>query len=309
MKALVISGGGNKGAFAGGIAEYLIKTSRKEYDLYLGTSTGSLLIPHLSLGQVDVIKHVFTNVGQSEIFSSSPFITKKSSSGQTTTKINHVNIVRMFMKGRKTLGESHSLRQLIRRSLSEEDFLKIKNNGKDVLVTVANLSTNEVEYKNAREHDYQDFCDWVWTSANLVPFMSLVTKNGCEYADGGFGNFVPIKKAIELGATEIDAIILRTNQNLVNQMPTKNALDVFFRVFGFMINQIAIDDIDLGRLEAFQNKVRINLYYIPSELNDNPLVFDRQQMKTWWQQGYEYAVSEKPVIQAPPKGFLSKFRA
>ena len=25
MKALVISGGGNKGAFAGGIAEYLIK--------------------------------------------------------------------------------------------------------------------------------------------------------------------------------------------------------------------------------------------------------------------------------------------
>ena len=47
MKALVISGGGSKGAFAGGVAQYLIKDLGYNYDLYLGTSTGSLLVPHL----------------------------------------------------------------------------------------------------------------------------------------------------------------------------------------------------------------------------------------------------------------------
>lgn len=46
MKALVISGGGSKGAFAGGVAEYLMKDKGKTYDLFLGTSTGSLLVPH-----------------------------------------------------------------------------------------------------------------------------------------------------------------------------------------------------------------------------------------------------------------------
>lgn len=49
MKALAISGGGSKGAFAGGVAEYLIQVQHKKYDLYLGSSIGSLLISHLAL--------------------------------------------------------------------------------------------------------------------------------------------------------------------------------------------------------------------------------------------------------------------
>jgi predicted patatin/cPLA2 family phospholipase len=40
MKALVISGGGSKGAFAGGIAEYLIKDYCTSYELFVGCSTG-----------------------------------------------------------------------------------------------------------------------------------------------------------------------------------------------------------------------------------------------------------------------------
>ena len=49
MRALVISGGGSKGAFAGGVAQYLIREKNIKYQLYLGSSTGSLLIPHLAL--------------------------------------------------------------------------------------------------------------------------------------------------------------------------------------------------------------------------------------------------------------------
>ena len=47
MKALVISGGGSKGAFAGGIAQYLIEEKKKNYELFVGTSTGSLMLTHL----------------------------------------------------------------------------------------------------------------------------------------------------------------------------------------------------------------------------------------------------------------------
>ena len=42
MRALVISGGGSKGAFAGGVAQYLMEREKREYDMFLGTSTGSL---------------------------------------------------------------------------------------------------------------------------------------------------------------------------------------------------------------------------------------------------------------------------
>jgi len=42
MRALVISGGGSKGAFAGGVAQYLMQEKGHTYDLLLGTSTGSV---------------------------------------------------------------------------------------------------------------------------------------------------------------------------------------------------------------------------------------------------------------------------
>ena len=52
MKALVILGGGSKGAFAGGVAEHLIREQGKKYDLYLGSSTRSLLVSHLALNKI-----------------------------------------------------------------------------------------------------------------------------------------------------------------------------------------------------------------------------------------------------------------
>ena len=54
--ALVISGGGSKGAFAGGVAQYLIEETKHHYDLFLGTSTGSLLVSHLALNKIEEIK-------------------------------------------------------------------------------------------------------------------------------------------------------------------------------------------------------------------------------------------------------------
>jgi patatin-like phospholipase/acyl hydrolase len=55
MKALVISGGGSKGAF-GRYTEYLIRDCCISYELFVGCSTGSLLMPHLALGKIDKIK-------------------------------------------------------------------------------------------------------------------------------------------------------------------------------------------------------------------------------------------------------------
>ena len=59
MKALVISGGGSKGAFAGGVAEYLINEKGNNYDIFVGTSVGSLLISHLALQKVAELKTIF----------------------------------------------------------------------------------------------------------------------------------------------------------------------------------------------------------------------------------------------------------
>lgn len=90
MRALVISGGGSKGAFAGGVAQYLIQEKNRNYDLYLGTSTGSLLIPHLAAGNIQKVYDIYTNVNQRKIFSINPFIVKKKDGREYVTIITSI---------------------------------------------------------------------------------------------------------------------------------------------------------------------------------------------------------------------------
>ncbi len=287
-KALVISGGGSKGAFAGGVVEYLMKEKNKKYDLFLGTSTGSLMVSHLALRKVDALKELYTKVNQQSIFSNSPFKIK-TIHGEKVISIRHRNTLWNFLKGRKTFGESKNLRRLIRKNVTKEMYDEIREKNKEVVVTVSNLTANKIEYKSILDCSYDDFCDWIWGSCNYVPFMSLLEKNSCQYADGGFGCLVPIREAILRGAKEIDAIILETEVTQINRMPAKNPFSLMLNVFDFMLEHVEKHNVTIGKLSAKHNDVKLNLYYTPTVLTTNSLVFDKKLMKKWWKQGYYHA--------------------
>jgi len=290
MKALVISGGGSKGAFAGGVAQYLLEERQKQYDLFLGTSTGSLLITHLALKKIAKIRKVYTSVTQNSIFSNCPFTIHRKY-GIATIGINHWNVIRNFIHGSNTFGESHNLLHLIRETITPEEFQAIQQSPVKLLVTVSNLSLNRVEYKSIDKCTYDDFCEWVWISCNYIPFMSLVRKNGCEYADGGLGSMVPIEEAIDRGAREVDAIILHTEVSHLNRMPSRNPFSMLTNMFGFMLDRIEEQNIKIGKFTANHHGAIINFYYTPTILTTNSLVFDRDQMTKWWKSGFLYAAS------------------
>jgi predicted patatin/cPLA2 family phospholipase len=288
MRALVISGGGSKGAFAGGVAQYLMQESGRTYDMFIGTSTGSLLISHLALGKIDKIKTIYSSVNQESIFSNCPFIISKKY-GSDIIGINHWNVLRNMLKGSKTFGESDNLRKLIGESLTPAEFEELKAGPKDVVVTVSNLSLNQVEYKSINECTYEEFCDWIWISSNYIPFMSLVRKDGCEYADGGLGSLVPIEEAIERGATEVDVVVLRTEVSYYNRMPSKNPFELLTNMMGFVLDRIENQNIRIGKLVATQKEAIINLYYTPTVLTTNSLIFNKEKMTLWWKKGFLYA--------------------
>ncbi|MCB4808359.1 patatin-like phospholipase family protein [Tamlana sp. 62-3] len=288
MKALVISGGGSKGAYAGGVAEYLIKEQKRDYDLFLGTSTGSLLIPHLAAGKIDEIHKVYTSVNQNDIFSVNPFVIRKKGDRQFVS-IDFLNSIWQFIKMKRTFGESKALRKHIKKHFTEGDFDLIRATKEDVVVTVSNLSMNCVEYKSINDFTYEEFCDWIWISCNYIPFMSLVKRNGFEYADGGLGCVVPIREAILRGATEVDAIILDTEKLIYNKILGKNPFSLLINLFGHLLDQVERSDIVIGKLAAKNKNVQLNLFYTPSRLTENALIFNKKLMKEWWQQGFEYA--------------------
>jgi len=288
-KALVISGGGSKGAFAGGVAEYLLKEKKNTYDIFLGTSTGSLMVSHLALGEIDALKSIYTGVNQRSIFNINPFrITNKN--GVTIVNIRHSATLLSFLKGSKTFGESKNLRKLITKKITRDIYDTILKEKKEVVVTISNFTANRIEYKSIQEHSYEDFCDWIWGSCNYIPFMSLLEKNGYQYGDGGFGCLIPIREAIERGAKVIDAIILETEITQINRMPAKNPFSLLFTIQEFMMEHVEKHNITIGKLSAKQNNVELNLYYTPTVLTTNSLVFDTKKMSKWWSSGYEYAM-------------------
>ncbi len=91
MKALVISGGGSKGAWAGGLVEYLSKEKGMDWDILIGTSTGSLLVPCIAIKAWDDIRRAYTTTSQHDIFSICPFVVHRDQ-GKFTSTFNHRSI-------------------------------------------------------------------------------------------------------------------------------------------------------------------------------------------------------------------------
>lgn len=292
MRCLVISGGGSKGAFAGGVVEFL----DREYDLYVGTSTGSLMVPMIAAEALNQLKQSYTNTTQSDIFKVSPFKITKSENGSVKVDMSIINILyNLIIRRKKSLGDSSNLRKNISKFLTKKDYDFIRTTHRDVLVCVTNSSTGNPEYKSIRECSLEDFYDWIWASTSAYPFMDSVLKDGNEYVDGGLTDPCPIQEAIDRGATEIDAIVLRTEDGTLPVEFIRNPIQGLGRVIDVMLKEINKNDIQIASLNAKGKDVKLNIYYTPRILTNNSLVFDNTTMKGWWEEGYKHAEAKNNV--------------
>lgn len=304
-RALVISGGGSKGAWAGGVAEYLIREKGYDYTYGVGASTGSILLPHLLINEIEQIKHIYTHVKARDIFTINPFKIKRVN-GEYEVKLNHFNILKSFIKGSPTFGDSHRLLRKIRKEITFKQYHQLRELNKEVVIAVSNLTKQCVEYKSSQTERYADFIDWIWGSSNYVPFMSIMHKNGFEYADGGFTSMLPLRKAMNLGEVdEVDVIVL-TPQNMEFNLPAStNAFQTLSKTYGLSMLHSFNKDLMLGQLKSARHNVKVNIYFTPKLLTEYPLVFDKQQMTEWWQQGYLHAKNHGPdELEVIPKHVL-----
>ena len=69
-RALVISGGGSKGAFAVGVIKQLAQRyPTLFFDIYVGTSTGSLIVPLAAIGEIGLLEKIYTTQSKGTIVS------------------------------------------------------------------------------------------------------------------------------------------------------------------------------------------------------------------------------------------------
>lgn len=294
-KALVISGGGAKGAWGGGIAEALYRIKNKDWDSYYGCSTGSLLITLSALKEFDRLKEAYTSVTNKDIFSVNPF-TKKG-------KIKICNAIWRILRGKTSLGEAENLKQKIYDIFSEQQYKKVLENKKITCCTVTNYRTGRVEYKYNNDHTYDEYVNYTYASTSVPIAFDFVKTDSGDYLDGGVMDHVPIQQAIKDGADEIDVIILRPEIFPIENWKGKNILDVFMRTIDLMQTEVSESDVLIGKLMA-EKKVVLNLYFTPRVLTTNSLMFDKKQMTEWWNEAYD-SIKNSPD-NLPKQSFVFK---
>lgn len=289
MRALVISGGGAKGAYAGGIAQNLIEAGKK-YDILIGTSTGALLCPLIAVEEMDLLKKAYTTITTDDIFKINPFKIEKNQNGVTRIAIDHWNVLRnIIFHDKRTFGDSSNLDILIKSFITPDIYARIRESNKDVIATVTNLTLSRVEYHSTRENNRETFSKWLHGSASFPPFMNIIEHDGSEYADGGLLEPTPLQEAINRGATEIDVIFL--NPATSGSLPIekiRNGFHYITRFLDIMLGEINNKEISVDTLIIPKDKeIRLTVYPTPRILTNNSLVFDRKIMNSWWDEGYQ----------------------
>jgi NTE family protein len=285
------SGGGAKGAWGGGISEFLIKDLNRNYSFLSGTSTGSLLMNLISIGEIDRLKEAYTNITNKDIYTISPYRITSSKNGVFKTKMNYLKIgYNILFRNSKTFGDSSRLREVtIPKFFTKDDYYKIKEENIELFACVTNLTLGSKEFKSSKRYSYSDFLDWIYASACAAPIMSIIEKDGYEYADGGYIEHIPIQILIDSGCDVIDVINLSPPSLDIEKI--RNPLHLISRLIDIMLWENSENDIELSKLKIKDKDVVINIYRPPNKLTNNSLVFDKKIMNGWWDDGYNFAKS------------------
>jgi NTE family protein len=313
MKALVLSGGASKGAFAGGMLEYMKTQMGKEYNLYYGSSTGTLLQMLASINDFKSLKEGYTSMDIDSMYEISPFkkVRNPEESGQADVNLWSVFRMAVFRK-EPTFGDNRKFLKTMKEFFPYEKYIKAYDSGVDMTAAVTNMSKIKSEYYSMRKlgrdiKAYEDFMEWTWTSTCALPFTSISRKvvdasgkiihfgksdkaYADYYGDGGFMEHMPICKAIEDGATEIDAISLNTEGFSGELEPEfgANPLKLLSRMFEVTLREAMERDIEKAKDMAKDKSVTLNIYYAPRHLTENAMYFDKKQMLGWWKEGYDF---------------------
>ena len=65
-----------------------------------------------------------------------------------------------------------------------------------------------------------------------------------------------------------------------------------------MLRHVESHNITIGKLAANNKNIKLNLYYTPTVLTTNSLVFDKVLMRKWWKSGYKYAKSKREKLMS-----------
>lgn len=214
-RALVISGGGSKGAYAVGVLKQLEQLyPTLTFDIYVGTSTGSLIVPLAAIDEIALLEEIYTTQEEGTIV-------KKLRIGDRL--------------GTDSVFDAGPLWALVNEHFTDDRYNRLIASGKTLYINTTCLQTEDLVVFTtdaaAQSNDRYDtriiqnadhFRRAIMASACQPVFMPTIQVNknlpgnpekDFQYVDGGVREYAGVEMAIDAGATEIFTILLSTGNS------------------------------------------------------------------------------------------------
>ena len=262
--ALVVSGGGSKGAFAVGVIRQLaMEFPDTSFDILVGTSTGSLIVPLVALDELDLLEQLYTTVNTSDI-------------------ILEGNVgVRLLSEN--SLYDAKPLANLIKANLNDARCQQLLDSTKELYLATTCLQTERAVYFSTESPpmvgDYDvvklnspdELRRAIMASACQPVFMPPIeVKKGSlplrQYVDGGVREYAGIQLAIDAGAEEIFAVLLSTGKDTTIEVPFGDAFAILKQTMDIFISDVGSNDI---RVPAIYNRALRYIDAVKKKMKDD----------------------------------------
>lgn len=286
IKALVLSGGGAKGAYQVGVLKHLLFEQENKYDIICGVSVGAI--------NSGFIAQFFSGEEKQAYLA-----LEKLWLGINTRSIYK----RWFPLGKihalwqSSFYDSQPLMDLVTQNL---DLKKILAVGKKVSVGAVSLSSGKYTIFH---QSHPDFVKAVIASASFPGMLRPIAIGDHLWSDGGVKEITPIRTAIDLGADECDVVITSPELRVKRFFEKPSTIDVLKRSIDLSSDKIMANDIEkvemYNRLAARGDQdrkvVKLNIIRPHNNLTEDLLDFNPKKIKEMMLTGYQDAVLKAKI--------------
>lgn len=275
-RALVLSGGGSKGAYSVGVVKALLEDGR-QYDVITGVSVGALIGASMAMfpvGQQQNCYEQLERVWTKEV-TSNKSIYKKWAPWFLT-------YIWSLWKG--GIYNMEPLRNILKKEVRLE---KLRNSGVEFEVGVVSLQSGKYKAVNLSSDPSgnQLAVDWIWASSVFPVLFPAVEIGGEQWVDGGVRNVIPVEDVLKYkDITHIDAVITSPRNGYVPPGDIKKStLDVGLRSVQILSDEVYATDFDTV---CKNSNVKLEVFDPEGLVNDDSFEFNPEEIKNLIDQGY-----------------------
>jgi NTE family protein len=300
-RALVLPGGGGRGAYQVGVYKALHEKGIK-FDLAFGTSIGGLNATMIAQGNLERLEQLWSSLKASDIF-----------------QLPSASMVGRLVLGHKLgLLDTTPLETLLRRELNLQALKQSRMKVGLCTTDLCSLETRLITIDDVMSTN--ELVDVLMaTSAIPMAFPPRHIHGSGLWVDGGLVRNTPMETAIQLGADEIFMVLLHPEK--INVCPT-NMFEVLVRCLDIVLDASARREIQsaelynrliaTGSVESIGRKnVNIRVFQPRRAVNTTLLEIDPERSRRLIAQGYEDAMLQladyKPEV--PDSGHTESLEA